>query len=73
MVSLFCDTLRKKHARRAGSRPFSVMCHKKAHPLTIREEERGEKREKDAVELRRHGGKGLRGAARHTTREEDER
>ena len=31
------------------------------------------KREKDAVELRRHGGKGLRGAARHTTREEDER
>ena len=31
------------------------------------------KKEKDEVELRRHGGQGLMGAARRTTKEEDER
>ena len=31
------------------------------------------KKEKDQVELRKHGGQGLQGAARQTTKEEDER
>ena len=31
------------------------------------------KKEKDEVQLRKHGGQGLRGAARQTTREEDAR
>ena len=31
------------------------------------------KKEKDEVQLREHGGKGLQGAARQTTREEDAR
>lgn len=31
------------------------------------------KKEKDEVELRKHGGQGLQGAARQTTKEEDER
>ena len=34
MGELFGDTLRQMDARRAGSRPFSVMCHQKVIPLT---------------------------------------